>query len=481
MALTAAPTVGGLAGTASARAAQETGAVVAGLKAQQDAALAQAAHRAAQQGQLATAASTFLDNLNLGGQTAGDYANAAAAQVAAAQGFQGGLQQTVSDAASEVQRGLAAAGSSQTALNQGQAAGNALYGLGGYLPSAQLGVVGPSVAASMRTLPAMTLGYGQQLAAGALGAGQQAAAAFGPDIAAALARQPALAASYLDALQDRARQAAQDRADNAYRQQTLRQNAYQFGATQRQHNADARAAAKAAAASLKARTDYQNAQLGITAAKAQAQINYQNARLTNDTARIRETAAHNTALEKLAAQNAANLNAYRQGQIDLGTFNANTSRINSQTSRINAQTSRATALTKAPSTIPTAKGQKQWNPATGRWDLIPGTAPAKTTKGPGGLSASSYATKKKEALDAADLFYYGDEDKQIAGLTYQQALSRLLIGYSLKPKDAAKILAEFYAPGERGRPAIFVPGDFGTGGGGGGGNFSPGTMPSGPK
>jgi hypothetical protein len=76
-------------------------------------------------------------------------------------------------------------------------------------------------------------------------------------------------------------------------------------------------------------------------------VDYQNARLTNDAARIKETAAHNTALEKLAGQNAANLDAYRQGQIDLGTFNANTSRINAKTSRINALKPSAAAGTAA--------------------------------------------------------------------------------------------------------------------------------------
>jgi len=213
----------GLTRIAAARAAEKTNALVAGYTSLQTAALQQAAQRAAQQGQLGVAASKYLEGLDLGGRVAGDYANAAAAQRAAAAGYSGGLQQTVSDAAAEVQRNLAAAGSPQTAVNQGAAAGNVLYGLGGNLPALQLDAVGPAVAAGLRALPAQTLGYSQTLAAGQLAQGQQEAAKYNPEIVAARANEATLAADYFDKLSAAARDAGQDRIANLYKLLSLKQ------------------------------------------------------------------------------------------------------------------------------------------------------------------------------------------------------------------------------------------------------------------
>jgi hypothetical protein len=211
-----------LAKIASGRAASDTDALVAGYKTLQSDALTQAAARATQQGQLGLASSKYLEGLNLGGLAAGDYASAAAAERAAAAGYSGGLQQTVSDAAAKVQANLAAAGSPQTALNQGAAAGNALYGLGGNLPALQLDAIGPTVAAGLRALPAQTLGYGQQLAFGELGAGQQEASKLNAEIVTARAKQGALAASYLDKLSEVARQSGQDKIANYYKAMAIK-------------------------------------------------------------------------------------------------------------------------------------------------------------------------------------------------------------------------------------------------------------------
>lgn len=250
---------GSLWDTASAHAAAETNAVVAGIVAQQQAAYQQAALRAAQQGQLGIATSKYLEGLDIGGAVAGDYAHAAAAQRAAAAGYSGGLQQTVSDAAAGVQANLNAIGGPQTATNQGAAAGKVLYGLGGDLPSTQLDVVGPTVAAGLRALPAQMLGYGQLLAAGELGQGQQEAAKLTPEIVAARAQQPTLAGKYLDSLETAAATARQNAFDNAIAQAKVNQDA-----------ASAQETASYHAQSLAALNQWRNAQIDLANAKAAA-------------------------------------------------------------------------------------------------------------------------------------------------------------------------------------------------------------------
>ena len=76
-----------------------------------------------------------------------------------------------------------------------------------------------------------------------------------------------------------------------------------------------------------------------------------------------------------------------------------------------------------------------------------------------GISATSYANLRKQALAKADLFYYGKAPTNmagtngIAGIDYGPALQQLINGYSLSRADAQAILNDFYAPGERGRPA----------------------------
>jgi len=76
-----------------------------------------------------------------------------------------------------------------------------------------------------------------------------------------------------------------------------------------------------------------------------------------------------------------------------------------------------------------------------------------------GISATSYANLRKQALKQADLFYYGKAPTNtagtngIAGIDYGPALKQLMDGYSLAKGDAQAILNDFYAPGERGRPA----------------------------
>lgn len=100
-------------------------------------------------------------------------------------------------------------------------------------------------------------------------------------------------------------------------------------------------------------------------------------------------------------------------------------------------------------------------------------AQAKANKKTAGLSASYYAGLKLKANDAADTFYYGVPPKQhydatkgaysevpntgTPGVDYKTAITRLMTKYSLKPEDAVTIANEYYAPGERGRPAKAAP------------------------
>lgn len=91
------------------------------------------------------------------------------------------------------------------------------------------------------------------------------------------------------------------------------------------------------------------------------------------------------------------------------------------------------------------------------------TAGAKLAAKKGGLTAGQYASQRTKALAKADLFYYGKNptvsaagvtmNNGIAGIDYGAALKQLVNGLSLQPADAVAILNDFYAPGERGRPA----------------------------
>lgn len=74
--------------------------------------------------------------------------------------------------------------------------------------------------------------------------------------------------------------------------------------------------------------------------------------------------------------------------------------------------------------------------------------------GKGGVSANTYSTRKKEAGKLAEVLYWGDEDKGIAGVDYQTALRRLGAEYGLRLADAQKILNNYWKPGEDGRPYL---------------------------
>lgn len=201
---------------ATQQAKADIAAQLAAYHSEQNAATAAARRNAAQILAATKTAAKFLTPL--ADQTARDYQNAVANQQGIAQGFTGLLRddaQAAADAAAA--KAVAAGGSAGQIHGQGASLANLLYGLSGKLPTDVLQVEGLGATAAARALPASTLGYGQQEAVGAIGAGQQAAAQYQPDIAKALASRPALEQQYLSQFQDAARQAQQDQLSNAFR------------------------------------------------------------------------------------------------------------------------------------------------------------------------------------------------------------------------------------------------------------------------
>lgn len=330
---------------ANAQAAQQTAAAVAGIRAEQDRIRQQAAQQALMTNQAAQASARLLQGLNLGGLTAQDYANSAAAERAGAAGYSGGLQQTVGDAAAQVQHDLSAAGSPQQALNQSQAAGNVLYGLGGQLPANQLDAAGPLVAAQQRALPAQTLGYGQAVATGLIGAGQQRAEQYNSDILAARAKQAGIAADYFAQLSEDARKRGQDAVANAYKA---------LGAAQTQNKND-----------ILAYNDWYKGQ--ISAFNANGLADYRSGMLD-----INTTRANNTA-------------AYQQGQLDLGNRRADIANRNADIAQQNANKPENIRF------ITDSSGRKYtFDPNTGNVTTLPGNLgkPRPSTTTSGGITAS---------------------------------------------------------------------------------------------
>jgi hypothetical protein len=187
-------------------AAADTNAQVGTLTSQQDLLNQQGRDRAAQITAASQAAAKFL--AGLGDNTASSYNNAATTLAGIAGGYNGALQGTAQDAASQIQQQLAGLGAPADSLKtatgqtpQPAALGNVLYGLGGAIPANLLVTSGQAAAAAQRGLPAATLGYGQQQAGGALASAQQQADQLIPQIEALKAGQPKLVQQYLTSIQ----------------------------------------------------------------------------------------------------------------------------------------------------------------------------------------------------------------------------------------------------------------------------------------
>jgi hypothetical protein len=125
----------------------------------------------------------------IGPAVQGGYQDAADAIAGAAKGFSGALGDTAAADAAQSQALLAANGAPQAqidaaaqAAGTGGGAANALYGVGGYIPSAALSAQGAAFGAAARQLPATNAGVGAQNAAQAIGVGAANARDIGTTI-----------------------------------------------------------------------------------------------------------------------------------------------------------------------------------------------------------------------------------------------------------------------------------------------------------
>lgn len=184
---------------------QTIAAQVASIQQQQQAAEQAARERAQQINMASLAASHMLSGL--GTPTYNSYKDAATTLAGLAGGYSGQLRTDATAEAQKVQQDLASVGSPQTASNNGDALANVLYGMRGAQPASVLLNSGAAAAAAANALPGQVIGYGQNLAAGALGAGRQAADALTPSILDARAKAPSLVAQYISSLTDQAAKA----------------------------------------------------------------------------------------------------------------------------------------------------------------------------------------------------------------------------------------------------------------------------------
>lgn len=192
---------------AQAIAQAQTDAQVKAIQGQQDAYRQQALERAQQIQAASQASAGILNGWDLGGATANSYDNAAKTIGGLAQGFSGQTGVDATNAANDVQANLAALGAPQggAKTSTGQvsdpaALKNVLYGLGGFIPGNLLETSGQAAAAVQRGLPASTLAYGQQQAAGTVAAGAQQADTLTPQLLDAQGKLPTLVQQALSSL-----------------------------------------------------------------------------------------------------------------------------------------------------------------------------------------------------------------------------------------------------------------------------------------
>lgn len=422
---------------------------LAGYRQLQQDALRQSQQQAGQINQAARAAASLPFIAGMGDAVAGDYRNAVAAQAGLAQGFTGQLRDTAeADAAAAQRQAQAAGGSAGQVQNLGAPLGNLLYGLGGKIPADVLQAQGIGASAAARALPSSLLGYGQQSAIGALGAGREAAAGFVPEIQKVLASRPKVLQDYMSALTQAAQDDRQDRIGNAFKA---------LGLVQDQKDAAALA-------------DYREGRLAVDKYTADQLGAYRNAQI------------------QLDQQAQASLDAYRQGQLSLDQLQTDISRYNAQTARINAQTSRLGADTSGVSVYNTSDGLYAYNQGTGQLTRLPGQpqsgtkSGAPTTRNINGVTSMWNPSKKKwepikgigrpnkpdQLSDSKLMDLRGGMARAFAGvpehldangktvaavspITYQEAIGwATRAGYSLR--DATRMANRFYRPGVLGRP-----------------------------
>lgn len=305
--------------------------------------------------------------------------------------------------------------------------------LGGAVPSGQLAADKAAMVGQAAQLPGFAALKAQQDLASAL-------ATQGQNRATLEATRPGL---YQQAAQDirtnnaarakAAYTAQQDLIANRFKADTLNQRASQFAQTQ----------GEKASEYAQTRADKQaQFQASLTAKQKAAEF--------LDWYRTQGVNATNAKINQ-KAQEFGVTTAQKNAQIAIEQQNANTS----ATRANNAATAAAARQATADARLKVA----QRHEAAYERSTAAKIAKAKAAKK--GISPTTYAGLRKQALAKADLFYYGKQPSAsgaggIPGIDYGSALKQLMDGYSLTRKDAAAILNDFYAPGERGRPKYDV-------------------------
>lgn len=270
-----------LAGQATDLAHANTAPIIAGLQGQQAYDTQLAGQRAGQDTSASIAAAKFLQGLGLGPKLGAMYRQAGQDQAGLAAGFSGDLQRTVGDQAAHVNAGLAALGLTGAASNTSAQAGNTVYGVGGLIPANAMLASAPAAVAAANAQPAALLGVGQQAASSEIGAGAQAAAKIDPQIAAALAKEPALASTYLGQFTKAAETGRQNNISDYIRQEGV-------DASQSYHTAELHIQA------VKANNDaaYKTAQLAATKAYRSGQLSVAEFKATTAANKAAATAAN---------------------------------------------------------------------------------------------------------------------------------------------------------------------------------------------
>lgn len=204
----------GIARQAHTAAFHDVGTLVTGIRQQQAQINADAQARAREIQAASLGAAKYLQGLNLGHGLSDSLKQAAGDQSSLAAGFSGQLQQTVGDAGAKVSAALdqlhAPGGVPSTAAQ----AGNTVYGLGGLLPANAMLAAAPYAQQQADSAPGQLVGYGQQEAIGALGAGKQQAQRLDSQITTAQGKLPALEHGYLSDLTAAATKGRQDQIGN---------------------------------------------------------------------------------------------------------------------------------------------------------------------------------------------------------------------------------------------------------------------------
>jgi len=191
-----------LAQQAARLANQTVAAQVAAIQQQQTLETQRAQAQAAQINAASRGAAQFVQGM--GTPVYNSYKDAATTLAGLSGGFSGALRDTAQTQADKVSADLNAVGSPAGAVNNAPALANVLYGMRGLQPASTLLNAGTAAASREAAVPQGLLGYGADLAAGALGAGRTAANNLTPQILDAQGKLPTLTTQYLNSLVNQA-------------------------------------------------------------------------------------------------------------------------------------------------------------------------------------------------------------------------------------------------------------------------------------